>query len=57
MKNDTNITVWQFIADKFSAGTAVILLYVLESEGSSPGRQGFNMAIAADGDFFGTIDL
>jgi xanthine dehydrogenase accessory factor len=46
---------WQFIQDKFSAGIAVILLYVLESKGSSPGRRGFNMAVAADGEFFGTI--
>ena len=33
----------------------VILLYVLESKGSSPGRQGFKMGVAADGDFQGTI--
>jgi len=46
---------WQFIHDKLSASIDVILLYVLESKGSSPGRQGFNMAVSADGDFFGTI--
>ena len=28
---------------------------MLQSEGSSPGRQGFNMAVAADGSFEGTI--
>jgi xanthine dehydrogenase accessory factor len=33
----------------------VQLLYVLQSEGSSPGRQGFKMAVAADGGFYGTI--
>ena len=32
-----------------------MLLYVLESEGSSPGRQGFKMAVAADNEFFGSI--
>ena len=32
-----------------------MLLYVLQSEGSSPGRRGFNMAVAADGSFNGTI--
>ena len=32
-----------------------MLLCVLESEGSSPGRQGFKMAVAADGSFNGTI--
>ena len=47
--------VWEFIHDKISAAQQVILLYVLDSEGSSPGRQGFKMAVAADGDFFGTI--
>lgn len=46
---------WQFIQDKIDASVDVMLLYVLESKGSSPGRQGFNMAVAADGNFFGTI--
>jgi len=53
--NHSNIDVWQFIADKFSAGIPVMLLYVLQSEGSSPGRQGFKMAVAKDNDFCGTI--
>jgi xanthine dehydrogenase accessory factor len=30
-------------------------LYVLESEGSSPGRKGFKMAVAVDGEICGTI--
>ncbi|MGE5109198.1 MAG: XdhC family protein [Sphingobacteriales bacterium] len=33
----------------------VMLLYVLKSEGSSPGRRGFKMAVSADNDFTGTI--
>ncbi len=49
------MNVWEFINQKQSASIDVILLYVLESKGSSPGRQGFNMAVAADGAFFGTI--
>ena len=32
-----------------------MLLCVLESKGSSPGRRGFKMAVCADGDFTGTI--
>ena len=32
-----------------------MLLYVLESKGSSPGRRGFHMAVSADGGFHGTI--
>ena len=51
----TNTDVWEFIAIKFSSGIPVILLYVLHSEGSSPGRQGFKMAVAADGEMKGTI--
>ncbi len=46
---------WQFIYNKQSASINVVLLYVLQSEGSSPGRQGFKMAVASDGAFFGTI--
>ena len=47
--------VWQFIQEKKAASIRVILLYVLESNGSSPGRQGFKMAVAEDGSFIGTI--
>jgi xanthine dehydrogenase accessory factor len=47
--------VWKFIQDKLSAGQQVMLLYVLQSEGSSPGRNGFKMAVAADGSICGTI--
>ena len=47
--------IWEFIHDKLSANIHVLLLYVLESEGSSPGRKGFKMAVSADGDLCGTI--
>lgn len=47
--------IWQFIQNKLNASLQVILLYVLQSEGSSPGRQGFKMAVATDGSFCGTI--
>lgn len=47
--------VWQFIQQKKQDSKRVMLLYVLESLGSSPGRQGFNMAVSSDGDFCGTI--
>jgi len=46
---------WEFILKKKSFGIRVVLLYVLESKGSSPGRQGFKMAVASDGEIFGTI--
>jgi xanthine dehydrogenase accessory factor len=47
--------VWKFIADKIAATQPVMLLYVLDSEGSSPGRGGFKMAVANDGTICGTI--
>ena len=47
--------VWEFIYDKLSAKIDVMLLYVLDSEGSSPGRRGFKMAVSADGEMCGTI--
>jgi xanthine dehydrogenase accessory factor len=47
--------VWEFIYNKLSANIDVMLLYVLDSEGSSPGRRGFKMAVAADGEMKGTI--
>ncbi|HSN60680.1 MAG TPA: XdhC family protein [Ferruginibacter sp.] len=49
------MNVWQFIQDKSVAMVPVILLYVLHSEGSSPGRQGFKMAVAGDNHFCGSI--
>ncbi len=39
---------WQFIADSLKANLPTILLYVLDSQGSSPGRQGFKMAVTAE---------
>jgi xanthine dehydrogenase accessory factor len=47
--------VWQFIKNKYEASLPVMLLYVLESSGSSPGRRGFCMAVAADGKMCGSI--
>lgn len=49
------MNVWEFIHEKLYDGGKVMLMYVLESEGSSPGRQGFKMALAEDGTYCGTI--
>jgi xanthine dehydrogenase accessory factor len=38
----------RFIAEKMRADEAVVLLQVVESIGSSPGRMGFRMAVALD---------
>lgn len=47
--------IWAFIQSKLVAGTPVQLMYVVDSEGSSPGRKGFTMAVSTDHEFFGTI--
>ena len=47
--------IWQFLNKKLQSDISTILLLVLESKGSSPGRQGFKMAVAADGELCGSI--
>lgn len=47
--------IWSFIDSQLSQNARVVLLYVVDSQGSSPGRQGFRMAIGADGAMEGTI--
>jgi xanthine dehydrogenase accessory factor len=39
------LKLWKFILEKFKEDVPVALLCVLESKGSSPGRQGFKMAV------------
>jgi xanthine dehydrogenase accessory factor len=47
--------LWEFIASCLDNNTGVVLMYVLESNGSSPGRQGFAMAVSASGQMHGSI--
>jgi xanthine dehydrogenase accessory factor len=47
--------LWQFIVESVQHGKAVMLMYVLESNGSSPGRQGFGMAVNASSEMKGSI--
>ena len=49
------LELWQFIAERLGEGQPVMLLVVGESSGSSPGRQGYKMAVGADGELFGSI--
>jgi xanthine dehydrogenase accessory factor len=49
------LAVWQLIKVSLQNDIPVMLLYVLESKGSSPGRQGFFMAVTADGKMQGSI--
>ncbi|OCX54435.1 xanthine dehydrogenase [Mucilaginibacter sp. PPCGB 2223] len=46
---------WKLIADSLQHNIPVMLLYVLESKGSSPGRRGFMMAVDRDGQMVGSI--
>jgi len=46
---------WRLIHTSLVEQVPVILLYVLESTGSSPGRQGFFMAVNAKGEMEGSI--
>jgi len=49
------LSIWKLIIQGLQQNIAVMLLYVLESKGSSPGRQGFFMAVNANGDMAGSI--
>ena len=49
------ISIWKFVKESFQKNIPVMLLYVLESSGSSPGRQGFFMAVNANKEMEGSI--
>lgn len=49
------MSIWKFIENKLQHNQKIMLLFVVESQGSSPGRKGFKMAVAGDDSFFGTI--
>ncbi|MCU1290184.1 MAG: hypothetical protein JWN60_2413 [Acidobacteria bacterium] len=48
------LEIWQFAAAKLRRNEAVMLLIVAESSGSSPGRQGFKMAVS-ESDLRGSV--
>lgn len=43
------LRTWKFISEQLEKNQPLIFMCVLESSGSSPGRQGFKMAVAEDG--------
>lgn len=49
------LELWQFIASRLRNSEPVMLLVVAESSGSSPGRAGYKMAVARDGELCGSI--
>lgn len=50
-----NAASWRFIQNSLEKGLAVMLLYVVDSQGSSPGRQGFMMALNSSLEMCGSI--
>src|SRR4030095_16165238 len=50
-----SLPTWQLIKNSLEENIPVMLLYVLESSGSSPGRQGFFMAVNIKGAIEGSI--
>ncbi len=51
----TDREIWCFASSRLLAGENVVLMVVATSTGSSPGRQGYKMAIGADGELMGSI--
>ncbi len=49
------LELWQFVAERLQKDERVMLLVVAESSGSSPGRQGYKMAVGMDGELIGSI--
>lgn len=49
------LELWQFIHERLERGENAVLLVVAASSGSSPGRAGYKMAIAANGELSGSI--
>lgn len=47
--------IWNFSLQKFESNQSIALFIVVKAQGSTPGRQGFKMAIADDNSQFGTI--
>src|SRR5687767_2784319 len=50
-----SLKTWKLIQKNLDEHIPVMLLYVLESKGSSPGRQGFFMAVNKNGEMEGSI--
>lgn len=50
-----SLQIWKLVIRSLQGSIPATLLYVLESKGSSPGRQGFFMAVNANGEMEGSI--
>ncbi len=47
--------IWDFILSELKNEKEVMLMIVIDNTGSSPGRQGFKMAVSEDGEMSGSI--
>jgi xanthine dehydrogenase accessory factor len=52
---EKQLRIWRLILESLNNNMGVILLYVLESSGSSPGRKGFFMAVNLEGGRQGSV--
>jgi len=50
-----HVLFWEAVRGELLAGEALMLLLVVESQGSSPGKPGFKMAVTSAGRVHGTI--
>ena len=55
MSPDKQLVIWRLALASLQDDRPAVLLYVLDSRGSSPGRQGFFMVVNADGMIEGSI--
>jgi len=49
------MNIWSFISSKSKENQDVVLMVVIDNQGSSPGRKGFKMAVSEDGQLNGSI--
>ncbi len=49
------MNIWDFVRTKLKNSKQLVLMVVIDHSGSSPGRKGFKMAVAEDGELSGSI--
>ena len=49
------MSIWDSILTYLVKGQRLALMYVIQSKGSSPGRQGFSMIVDEKGEMMGSI--
>ena len=50
-----SLSTWRFLLKQLQQNIPVMMLYVLDSKGSSPGRQGFFMGVTQNGEMEGSV--